>query len=311
MTAALGLAGGVAAIEPLEDLRQLLRGDARPRVGQGQGAAAGLALHADGDGAALGGVLDGIVAQDAHDLFDHAPIGLHHAVVGGGEDEGVLRGDHDGLLVQLADHVQHVEAGHLHHQCLLVMPGQEQQTLHQFLHAGGLLGNGVDALVQDGLVILAPAAEHVHIPLNHRDGRAQLMAGVGDELLLAVVAALNAVQHGVDDRGQLLQFVLHARHVDAVAQVAGGEGGGHVRDIPDGGQHALVQAAVLAQEVDHPQKIHHHQRGHQARPDNKGVRQVIDDVQPHAGGVGDDDSGAGWIQGKAEVKIAVVVAGRR
>ena len=230
-------------------------------------------------------------------------------MVGGGEDEGVLRGDHDGLLVQLADHVQHVEAGHLHHQRLLVMPGQEQQALHQLLHAGGLLGDGVDALIQDGLVILAPAAEHVHIPLDDGDGRTQLMAGVGNELLLAVVAALDAVQHGVDDRGQFLQFVLHAGHVDAVAQVAGGEGGGHVCDVPDGGQHALVQAAVLAQEVDHPQKIQHHQRGHQARPDHQHVRQVIDDVQAHAGGVGDDDPGAGWIQGKAEAEVAVIIAG--
>ena len=165
----------------------------------------------------------------------------------------ILRRHHGGFLVQLGHHVAGVKLLHFHHQRLFVMTGQEKQALDQFLHAGGFLGDGVDALLQHGLVVLAPALEHADIPLYHGDGGSQLVGCVGYKLLLAVVAALDAVKHGVNDGGQILQLVLCPLDVDAVGQVAGGQGSGHVGNVADGRQHALVQAVSLADKVQHAQ----------------------------------------------------------
>ena len=65
------------------NLRKLFLGDARPVVAHGQRAAVLGFLYAEGNGAALGGVLYRVVAQDAHDLLQHSAVGLNlHILVG-------------------------------------------------------------------------------------------------------------------------------------------------------------------------------------------------------------------------------------
>ena len=88
------------------------------------------------------------------------------------EQKSIIGGNHGGFPVHFADNLAGIKGLHLHQQGLLVVPRQKQQAFHQPLHALGFLGNGGDALLQHGLIVLAPAVEHVHITLNNRNGRA-------------------------------------------------------------------------------------------------------------------------------------------
>ena len=177
----------------------------------------------------------------------------------------MLRGKHFRLPVKLAHDLQRVEILHFQHQRLFVVPGQKQQPFHQFLHAGGLLSDGGNAFVQHLRVGLAPALQHIYIALNDGDGRAQLMGRVADELLLAVVAQFDAVQHSVDDQRQILQLVLGALHADTVAQIVGAQGGGGLGHVGDGLEHLLIQPFPMADEVAYPQKLEGQQRPQQHR----------------------------------------------
>ena len=105
------------------------------------------------------------------------------------------------------------------------------------------------------------------------------MGCVGYKLLLAVVAALDAVKHGVNDGGQILQLVLCPLDVDAVGQVAGGQSGSHIGNVADGCQHALVQAVSLADKVQHAQKVAQRHRQHQPAPGVHRPAHVIGEQQ--------------------------------
>ena len=89
-----------------------------------------------------------------------------------------------------------------------VAPGQEEQLLHQRLHVLGLGLDGGDGFLQHLFVVLAPAVQHLHIALDHRDGGAQLVGGVGDELGLLAVGGVHPGQHGVDGLLQPLQILV-------------------------------------------------------------------------------------------------------
>ena len=165
-----------------------------------------------------------------------------------------------------------------------VAPGQEQQLLHQGLHVFGLGLDGGDGFLQHLLVVLAPAVQHLHIALDHGDGRAQLVAGVGDELGLLAIGGLHAVQQVVDGALQALQVLVaggqpavdvdladgvlqvvelrlvHAAAVQPLGLVALGAaaGAGFVRQPLGGLGHAvqglqqLARPAGAAQEAEHP-----------------------------------------------------------
>ena len=144
------------------------------------------------------GVFDGVVHQDAQGLLGEAHVGPHgHRLLPpGGRRVGLV--DHLGLLEHLGGHLGQVEDLHLDVHGVVVPPGQEEQLLHQLLHGVGLGPDGVDGLLPGGGVVLAPAVEQVGVPLDDRDGGAQLMAGVGDEAHLGAVGLVDPVQHGVD-----------------------------------------------------------------------------------------------------------------
>jgi len=166
------------------------------------------------------------------------------------------------------------------------MPGQEKQAFHKLLHAGRLLRDSGDTLVQHLLIRFAPALQHAHIALDHRDRRPQLMRRVAYKLLLAVVAQLNTVKHPVDNQRQVLQLVLGSLHADAVAQVVGAKGCRGLSHIGNGLKHLPVQTVSVAQKIAHPVKV-------QAKQSPEKNRCHIDQLfkrkncdQPALGGVG-------------------------
>jgi hypothetical protein len=64
---------------------------------------------------------------------------------------------------------------------------------------------------------------------------AELVGGVGDEAALAVEGAVEALQHGVEGVGQVLELVVGPLQGDALLQVAVGDpagGGGDVLQRP-------------------------------------------------------------------------------
>lgn len=81
------------------------------------------------------------------------------------------------------------------------------------------------------------------------------MGRVADELLLAVVAQLDAVQHAVNDQRQVLELVFRALHADAVAQVVGAEGGGGFGHVGDGLEHAAVQPVAVIEKIAYPIQV--------------------------------------------------------
>ena len=102
------------------------------------------------------------------------------------------------------------------------------------------------------------------------------MGRVADELLLAVVAQFDAVQHSVDDQRQILQLVLGALHADTVAQIVGAQGGGGLGHVGDGLEHLLIQPFPMADEVAYPQKLEGQQRPQQHRQHPQRLTQFPD-----------------------------------
>ena len=79
---------------------------------------------------------------------------------------------------------------------------------------------GRDRLRQHVRVVLAPAVEHVYVALNHRDGRAQLVARIVDKAHLLQLGLLHLAQQAVEcdlDACQVGVAGGDARRVDACA----------------------------------------------------------------------------------------------
>ena len=129
--------------------------------------------------------------------------------------------DHFGFPQDLRRQGGEIEVLHLDAHGVVVPPSQEQELLHQLLHGVGLLPDGVDSLLPDGRVVLAPAVQQIGIALDHGDGGAQLVGSVRDEAHLGAIGLVDAVQHGVDGLGQLPQLLLRARYRDAGVQMGG------------------------------------------------------------------------------------------
>ena len=106
----------------------------------------------------------------------------------------------------------------------LIAPGQYQQYLDEPLGvADGLadLDGHRDQFLARGL---RPGQDDVHRRAHDGQRRAELMAGVGDELPLAGKRAVEPFEHRVEGVGELLQLVARALQGDALGQVlfAGG-----------------------------------------------------------------------------------------
>ena len=71
---------------------------------------------------------------------------------------------------------------------------QKQQLLHELLHVFAFGLERGDGFRQHVRVVFAPAVEHVHVALDHRDGRAQLVACVVDKAHLLQLGLLHLAQ---------------------------------------------------------------------------------------------------------------------
>ena len=79
-----------------------------------------------------------------------------------------------------------------------VSAGQEEQLLHQMIHLLRFVPYGCDGLVQDLLILLAPAVQHVSVTLDDSDGRSELVGRVVDKTGLLAVGIPHPDQEIVD-----------------------------------------------------------------------------------------------------------------
>ena len=97
---------------------------------------------------------------------------------------------------------------------------QKQQLLHELLHVLAFGLERRDGFRQHVRVVFAPTIEHVYVALNHRDGRAQLVACIVDKAHLLQLGLLHLAQQAVEcdlDARQVGVAGGDARRVDACA----------------------------------------------------------------------------------------------
>ena len=212
--AALPGPGLVHPVEPVEDPLPVRRRDADAGVGHLHPHIFSRDAGVHGDGAAVGGVLDGVAQHIHHHLLDAAAVsgdqGKSPAV---GADQGVAVA----LGLQLhrpahgLDGLPEGEADHLHVRPAGVQAAEGQQVLDDPGHPVRLADDDVQKAVLHGAgdVLAVPDGLRVAADVGQRG--AQLVGDVGHELL----AHLLVFPLGGD--------VVHYRHHPAVLPI--GEGG--------------------------------------------------------------------------------------
>ena len=166
-------------------------------------------------------------------LHDHAQSLLHERHVDGrvaarvadkrsvkGQPIRVLGIDHLRFLAYLADQCGKVGIRTPQDRAPGIAARQKQQLLHKLLHVLAFGLEGCDGLRQHVRVVFAPPVEHVYVALNHRDGRAQLVARIVDKAHLLQLGLLHLAQQAVEcdlDACQVGVAGGDARRVDACA----------------------------------------------------------------------------------------------
>ena len=144
----------------------------------------------------LGGVLHDYAQSLLHERHVNGRVAARVAGKCGIVRQSIcVRGiDHLRFLAYLADQCGQVSIRTPQDRAPGIAARQKQQLLHELLHmlAFGLeRGNGLRQHVR---VVFAPAVEHVHVALNHRDGRAQLVARIVDKAHLLQLGLLHLAQ---------------------------------------------------------------------------------------------------------------------
>ena len=202
-------------------------------VGDGQLGALVDGVDGHGDAGALRGVGEGVVEQDTDDL-PH-PVG-----VGDGDHRPVRRAQLQaraaqvGTGAELARHVAgqraEVDAADRHHDPAGVELGEVEQV-------GGELGQPLDLLAHRahelGPLLRARVllVEQLDEAAEAEDRRAQLVRGVGDELLAGAVELGEAALHLVEGAGELAELAGGVDR-DAGGEVAVGDRARRVLDPP-------------------------------------------------------------------------------
>ena len=128
--------------------------------------------------------------------------------------------DHLRFFANLADQCGQVGIRAPQHGAAGIAARQKQQLLHELLHVLAFGFKGRDGFCQHVRVVFPPAVEHVHVALNHRDGRAQLVTRVVDKAHLLQLCLLHLAQQAVErdlDTRQIGVAGGDARRVDACA----------------------------------------------------------------------------------------------
>src|SRR5215210_6412802 len=183
---AAGCAGFVCPVEPLEDERQLVLGDADPGVGTLDPRPLLALSHGHSNPAAFRSVLHGVVQEDGDRLADAASIAENEDRVLRGcapDRHLVLRGDPSRLhrFIGYGSKVAELEV----QRGVLVATGERQEGLDQLPHILGLPPYGRHALADDLRVRKAPFFEQLGVAAYGGQGRPELVTGVGGEAPLA------------------------------------------------------------------------------------------------------------------------------
>ena len=214
------------AVEAVEDVRAVDLGDAGTLVVDGQRAVE----EPHGHGAVLGAPLRGVVqevgdrALETGTLADDVP-GRHLDVEGESRCAAADPGDHPvdelGHVDRLDDVGQRLVAGQLHE-----VADEGGELLDLGVHVVEQLGPRLRR--QSDTVGAVDLAEQVEVGAQRGERRAQLVAGVGDELTLAVPRGGERREHLVERRGQAGQLVaaLHRQRAQVLGagDVLGGVG---------------------------------------------------------------------------------------
>ena len=201
-----GIARVVGAVEPLERVSCgfLVHADALVLNAYVDRARARIRRYAKCDGRSRIRVLGGV-------LHDHAQSLLHERYVDGrvaarvagkrsvrSQPIRVLGIDHLRFFAYLADQCSQVGMRAPQDRAPGIAACQKQQLFHELLHVLAFGLEGRDRLRQHVRVVFAPAVEHVYVALNHRDGRAQLVARVVDKAHLLQLGLLHLTQQTVE-----------------------------------------------------------------------------------------------------------------
>ena len=233
-------AGLVATPEALEDIGQICRGDARPRVGHPDLHSAVHPPDGHGDPTSSRGVAQSVDQQIAQHLLQPVGIRLH-----GRQSGGQVRDQFDPLLRRLGtevacgplDQLLHLGRLFLDGQLPRLNQGQFPQIFHQtgeehtlLVDGGDILGRGREDAIQQSL----------QVALNDAERGAQLVGDVGHHVAAQLLRPGQALGHGVEGMPHLPEFVLRP-HLDPLAQVADG-------DPPGSGRQSAQRGSDLKEE---------------------------------------------------------------
>src|SRR5215203_3059339 len=213
-TATPARAGAVLVypVKTLEELVEILLGDANARVLDAHGQGGCVLVYLDVDPGAGVGVLDGVVHQVEEDLVellhvadapvladvaevdpDAEPLGLGlHGLYGGPDDPAQVGGTYLQLILPR------------------VQLGERQEFLHHPADAPQFLVRQLQCPMLQRVEPVAGAFEQVHGALDSRQGGPELVGDVRDEVRLRLLErpVLGDVSDGQDDAGVLRGEVL-------------------------------------------------------------------------------------------------------
>ena len=209
-----------AAVEALEQMRGLVRGDPGAVVDHLEADAVADRGRGDLDRSALGRVGDRVVDQVAEHLGE--PVGVGHqgpAELG----DPVFAAPHQRqVATQVGQQVREVDRLGLHRRSG-VLARQRQHLCDQPLHPTQLPAHDVEALAPG---VIGLAAQQVELAARDRDRGPQLVRGVGDELALALEGALEAVEHPVERVGEAADLGRATVDLEPPVELAGLDLGG-------------------------------------------------------------------------------------
>ena len=243
----------ITAVEAIPDAEEVGRVDADAVVADVEADFALGELGGDFDAAAVGGVFDGVVEEVAEEELEAVAVGGDFA---GGVDLG---GDGDAFV--LRDVVVELDEG--------VDDGGEGEGFEVELEGAGLdfgdvhdgAEHGVEALgFLDGvgerfldLLGVFVLEGELRAGLETGERRAKIVRDVVERAAHRADEGLVVGEHPVEERDELVDFVLGARVGHAAAEVAGlddGADGGD--DLPDGAERAVRDESADAEgEADH------------------------------------------------------------
>ncbi|OLB80431.1 MAG: hypothetical protein AUI14_06750 [Actinobacteria bacterium 13_2_20CM_2_71_6] len=204
-------ARGVRTVEAGEDLGQLVAGDPRPGVGDGD-PGLGAVLPRVQPYAAPGGVLHRVVDEVGDHLPEPFPVGVdHRGGTGDLQREAFRVGQRAELVGRGLRDVTQVDRADEQVQAALVGAGEREQVVHHPGHPPDLFGGAGEHLHRVRRQV-SGGQRHVQLGAHHGQRGTQVVGGIGDQAPLRVDAGFEAVEHRVECLRQPADLVGDLRH---------------------------------------------------------------------------------------------------